>query len=429
MWDPYANSDFGVSADAPLSKEDPGESSMQKVATYSDYSAGSGGGKASSSSSSPGVPMEKVGDDLCTICGDRASGYHYNALSCEGCKGFFRRSVMRNAFYECKYGGNCKMDMWMRRKCQACRMKQCRDVGMKEECLLSERQCVARNARRKKKMKGDSDVASMSCEVMQSPIVVEDCRPGSGPCQTDILDMLTEEQQELIKRIVIFQDKYELPSKDELSKISELKLSETMCSDALADAIFVHMVEMTILVTRLVVEFAKRLPGFRSICKDDQIILLKGSASEVMMLRTARRYDPETNTVVFGTGTPFSQNSMAFGGLQGYVDTMFEFSRGMSQLYVDNAEYALLTAICIFSDRPGLTNAKAVQKIQDVYTEVLLAYMKVKHPTTGSHVAKLLMKLVTLRSLSNEHSQVLYNLKLEKGPLPPLLSEYFDLTD
>ena len=28
-----------------------------------------------------------VEEELCKICGDRASGYHYNALSCEGCKG------------------------------------------------------------------------------------------------------------------------------------------------------------------------------------------------------------------------------------------------------------------------------------------------------------------------------------------------------
>jgi hypothetical protein len=26
-------------------------------------------------------------EEICLICGDRASGYHYNALSCEGCKG------------------------------------------------------------------------------------------------------------------------------------------------------------------------------------------------------------------------------------------------------------------------------------------------------------------------------------------------------
>lgn len=27
------------------------------------------------------------GDELCVVCGDKASGYHYNALTCEGCKG------------------------------------------------------------------------------------------------------------------------------------------------------------------------------------------------------------------------------------------------------------------------------------------------------------------------------------------------------
>jgi len=41
------------------------------------------------------------------------------------------------------------------------------------------------------------------------------------------------------------------------------------------DAAFGHMVEMAIVVTRLVVEFAKRLPGFQTISKDDQIALLK----------------------------------------------------------------------------------------------------------------------------------------------------------
>ena len=50
--------------------------------------------------------------------------------------GFFRRSITRGATYNCKYGGNCEMDMWMRRKCQSCRLKRCREVGMKEECRL-----------------------------------------------------------------------------------------------------------------------------------------------------------------------------------------------------------------------------------------------------------------------------------------------------
>lgn len=29
------------------------------------------------------------GEELCVVCGDKASGYHYNALTCEGCKGEF----------------------------------------------------------------------------------------------------------------------------------------------------------------------------------------------------------------------------------------------------------------------------------------------------------------------------------------------------
>uniref|UniRef100_A0A8C2YF97 Uncharacterized protein n=1 Tax=Coturnix japonica TaxID=93934 RepID=A0A8C2YF97_COTJA len=76
-------------------------------------------------------------EELCVVCGDKASGYHYNALTCEGCKGFFRRSITKNAVYRCKNGGNCEMDMYMRRKCQECRLKKCRAVGMLAECECS----------------------------------------------------------------------------------------------------------------------------------------------------------------------------------------------------------------------------------------------------------------------------------------------------
>lgn len=34
------------------------------------------------------------GEELCVVCGDKASGYHYNALTCEGCKGERRCTVM-----------------------------------------------------------------------------------------------------------------------------------------------------------------------------------------------------------------------------------------------------------------------------------------------------------------------------------------------
>lgn len=42
------------------------------------------------------------GGNLCAICGDRATGKHYGASSCDGCKGFFRRSVRKNHTYSCR---------------------------------------------------------------------------------------------------------------------------------------------------------------------------------------------------------------------------------------------------------------------------------------------------------------------------------------
>lgn len=79
-----------------------------------------------------------LGNEVCSVCGDKASGFHYNVLSCEGCKGFFRRSIIKGAQYVCKNGGRCEMDMYMRRKCQECRLRKCQEAGMREQCKWQE---------------------------------------------------------------------------------------------------------------------------------------------------------------------------------------------------------------------------------------------------------------------------------------------------
>lgn len=37
----------------------------------------------------PQVPRGEE-EKVCAVCGDRASGYHFHVMTCEGCKGFFR---------------------------------------------------------------------------------------------------------------------------------------------------------------------------------------------------------------------------------------------------------------------------------------------------------------------------------------------------
>ena len=74
--------------------------------------------------------------DLCVVCGDRASGRHYGAISCEGCKGFFKRSVRKQIGYQCRGNQNCEVNKHFRNRCQYCRLQKCYACGMKSDCWL-----------------------------------------------------------------------------------------------------------------------------------------------------------------------------------------------------------------------------------------------------------------------------------------------------
>ncbi|NXT59074.1 NR1D1 protein, partial [Pluvianellus socialis] len=68
---------------------------------------------------------------LCKVCGDVASGFHYGVHACEGCKGFFRRSIQQNIQYKkCLKNENCSIVRINRNRCQQCRFKKCLLVGM-----------------------------------------------------------------------------------------------------------------------------------------------------------------------------------------------------------------------------------------------------------------------------------------------------------
>ncbi|KAJ8973186.1 hypothetical protein NQ317_009127 [Molorchus minor] len=85
------------------------------------------------------IPPFKKNESLCKVCGDKASGKHYGVASCDGCRGFFKRSIRRNLEYICKENGQCVVDVTRRNQCQACRFKKCLQVNMKRDAVQHER--------------------------------------------------------------------------------------------------------------------------------------------------------------------------------------------------------------------------------------------------------------------------------------------------
>jgi hypothetical protein len=96
---------------------------------------------------SPDVPLDvKLGfNDLCPVCGDKVSGFHYGLLTCESCKGFFKRTVQNKKLYSCVDKQQCQIDKHQRKRCAYCRFQKCLQVGMKLEAVRENRVRGGRN--------------------------------------------------------------------------------------------------------------------------------------------------------------------------------------------------------------------------------------------------------------------------------------------
>ncbi|XP_077997597.1 nuclear receptor subfamily 1 group D member 2-like isoform X2 [Glandiceps talaboti] len=95
----------------------------------------------------------------CQICGDTSTGFHYGVHSCEGCKGFFRRSIAQHTTYTCTNKERCEVTIYTRNQCQLCRWKKCLDVGMSKD--------ASRLGRRSKRM--IERMQDMIADKQQSP--------------------------------------------------------------------------------------------------------------------------------------------------------------------------------------------------------------------------------------------------------------------
>ncbi|XP_064597885.1 thyroid hormone receptor beta-like [Liolophura sinensis] len=356
------------------------------------------------------------GPEPCVVCGDAATGYHYRCMTCEGCKGFFRRTIQKNLRYHCKWNKNCVIDKTTRNQCQECRFHKCIAVGMATDLVLNEKQRVA-----KRKLIEENRARRRSEHVEI---------PEESPEKTDnnvpVPEGMTDNDRQLISNIITayeytsakITNNYSIPVCD--TSDEKLRQADPELWHQLAEVMTPSIVK--------VVEFAKGVPGFTELNVDDQILLLKSCCMEIMCLRAACRYDPFNQMLTLHNGMTLHRSQLSRGSLGVLVEPIFEFAVGLSKLQLDSTELALLAAVLLMqSDRSGLQEPGAVEKIQDAILGAYKRYIAEKRPLQPVHWAKILMKVTDLRTISTRYAERVLCIRLDSsGEIPPLFLEMFN---
>nr|XP_008111567.1 PREDICTED: retinoic acid receptor alpha isoform X1 [Anolis carolinensis] len=328
----------------------------------------------------------------CFVCQDKSSGYHYGVSACEGCKGFFRRSIQKNMVYTCHRDKNCIINKVTRNRCQYCRLQKCFEVGMSKESV--------RNDRNKKK----KDAPKQECS--ESYIIT--------PEVEDLIEKVRKAHQETF------------PALCQLGKYTTNNSSDQRVS--LDIDLWDKFSELSTKCIIKTVEFAKQLPGFTTLTIADQITLLKAACLDILILRICTRYTPDQDTMTFSDGLTLNRTQMHNAGFGPLTDLVFAFANQLLPLEMDDAETGLLSAICLIcGDRQDLEQPDRVDKLQEPLLEALKIYVRKRRPSKPHMFPKMLMKITDLRSISAKGAERVITLKMEiPGSMPPLIQEMLE---
>ncbi|XP_052002691.1 retinoic acid receptor RXR-beta-B-like [Xyrauchen texanus] len=313
---------------------------------------------------------------LCAICGDRSSGKHYGVHSCEGCKGFFKRTVRKDLSYTCRDNKECLVDKRQRNRCQYCRYQKCLATGMKREAVQEDRQ-------KNKEQEGDYECSSAVNDEMPVEKILE--AETAVEYRTDLHSDATGSPNDPVTNICQAADKQ--------------------------------------LYT--LVEWAKRIPHFSELSLDDQVILLRAGWNELLIAAFSHRSISVKDEILLATGLHVPRDSTHNFGGEAFCDresaevgalfdrVLTELVCKMRDMQMDKTELGCLRAIVLFNpDAKGLTSTSEVELLREKVYASLETYCKQKYPDHQGRFAKLLLRLPALRSIGLKCLEHLFFFKL-----------------
>ncbi|XP_058475853.1 thyroid hormone receptor beta isoform X4 [Solea solea] len=373
------------------------------------------------------IPSYLDKDELCVVCGDKATGYHYRCITCEGCKGFFRRTIQKNLnpTYACKFEAKCVIDKVTRNQCQECRFKKCIAVGMATDLVLDDSKRLA-----KRKLIEENRERRRREELQKT--VWDRLEPTQE--EWDLIRMVTDAHMATNAQGNHWKQKRKFLSAagvkeakpEDIGHASMANTPEGNKVDIEAFSQFTKII--TPAITR-VVDFAKKLPMFCELPCEDQIILLKGCCMEIMSLRAAVRYDPESETLTLNGEMAVTRGQLKNGGLGVVSDAIFDLGVSLSSFNLDDSEVALLQAVILLSsDRPGLSSVEQIERCQEEFLLAFEHYINYRKHKVAHFWPKLLMKVTDLRMIGACHASRFLHMKVECPTelFPPLFLEVFE---
>merc|ERR1712223_1543341 len=341
--------------------------------------------------------LEFDGNDqvLCRVCGDKASGFHYGVHSCEGCKGFFRRSIQQKIQYRpCTKNQQCNILRINRNRCQYCRLKKCIAAGMSRDAVRFGR------VPKREKAKILAAMQSSRQKTQESKIMTE-MNNDSKIIETivrahyDTCDYTRNKIEPFIQK-----------SKTNPSYIS---CSGSTCpmKGRPEDSFMEQFSERFMDHVRQVCTFAKLIPGFKCLHHDDQVTLLKSCVFEVLLVRLAGSFDNQA--LICLNGDLIQKETITHmppGNAKFLMDLVFGLAIRMNQFGLSDAEIGLFCAVVIITaDRPGLRNPELVHKMQSKLKSVLSNILLPQHPEHATMFSELMTMIHDLRTLNTLHTE------------------------
>ncbi|MGH0140614.1 UNVERIFIED_CONTAM: hypothetical protein FKN15_038902 [Acipenser sinensis] len=281
---------------------------------------------------------------LCAICGDRATGKHYGASSCDGCKGFFRRSVRKNHMYSCRFNRQCIVDKDKRNQCRYCRLKKCFRAGMKKEGKV------------------------------EKPV-----HSSYKSCPLIIL---------LYSACIAFQISSTLPILNGDIRTKKIASIIDVCES----------MKQQLLV---LVEWAKYIPAFCELALDDQVALLRAHAGEHLLLGAAKRSMMYKDILLLGNDHIIPRNCPELEVNRVAVRILDELVLPFQELQMDDNEYACLKAIVFFDpDSKGLSDLSKIKRMRYQVQVSLEDYINDRQYDSRGRFGELLLLLPTLQSIT-----------------------------